>query len=101
MNKNTKLSWGNAIPSPQVLDHPPNYILFLNNLLEEISEMMLTMLFNQFPGFKEVCLVTGKYDIAFVEFENDGQAEATGDALQGLKITLSYSWRSPMQRSYI
>ena len=88
VNKNTELSCGNAIPSPQVLDHPPNYILFLNNLLEEISEMMLTMLF---PGFKEVCLVPGRYDIAFVEFENDGQAEATRDALQGLKITLSYS----------
>ena len=33
--------------------------------------MMLSMLFNQFPGFKEVRLVPGRHDIAFVEFENE------------------------------
>ena len=33
---------------------PPNQILFLTNLPTETNEMMLSMLFNQFPGFKEV-----------------------------------------------
>ena len=33
---------------------PPNQILFLTNLPSETNEMMLSMLFNQFPGFKEV-----------------------------------------------
>ena len=33
---------------------PPNQILFLTNLPPETNEMMLSMLFNQFPGFKEV-----------------------------------------------
>ena len=33
---------------------PPNQILFLTNLPAETNEMMLSMLFNQFPGFKEV-----------------------------------------------
>merc|ERR1712223_48712 len=48
-------------------DAPPNQILFLTSLPEETNEMMLSMLFNQFPGFKEVRLVPGRHDIAFVE----------------------------------
>uniref|UniRef100_A0AAX7URJ4 RRM domain-containing protein n=1 Tax=Astatotilapia calliptera TaxID=8154 RepID=A0AAX7URJ4_ASTCA len=72
---------------PSVPDNPPNYILFLNNLPEETNEMMLSMLFNQFPGFKEVRLVPGKHDIAFVEFESDTQAGVAKDALQGFRIT--------------
>jgi len=74
-------------PATQVPDNPPNYILFLNNLPEETNEMMLSMLFNQFPGFKEVRLVPGKHDISFVEFENEGQAGVAKDALQGFRIT--------------
>nr|XP_058149209.1 U2 small nuclear ribonucleoprotein B''-like [Dasypus novemcinctus] len=84
---NSANTQGNTIPNPQVPDYPPNYILFLNNLPEETNEMMLSMLFNQFPGFKEVRLVPGRHDIAFVEFENDGQAGAARDALQGFTIT--------------
>uniref|UniRef100_H2TDM9 Small nuclear ribonucleoprotein polypeptide B2 n=1 Tax=Takifugu rubripes TaxID=31033 RepID=H2TDM9_TAKRU len=70
-----------------VPDNPPNYILFLTNLPEETNEMMLSMLFNQFPGFKEVRLVPGKHDISFVEFESDVQAGVAKDALQGFRIT--------------
>ncbi len=65
-----------------VPDAPPNQILFLTNLPEETNEMMLSMLFNQFPGFKEVRLVPGRHDIAFVEFENEVQSAAARDALQ-------------------
>lgn len=68
-------------------EQPPHYILFLTNLPEETNEMMLSMLFNQFPGFKEVRLVPGRHDIAFVEFENEAQAGAAKGALQGFKIT--------------
>jgi hypothetical protein len=32
----------------------PNKILFLENLPDGTNEAMLTMLFQQFPGFKEV-----------------------------------------------
>ncbi len=48
---------GIPVPVPgggHVPDAPPNQILFLTNLPEETNEMMLSMLFNQFPGFKEV-----------------------------------------------
>ena len=41
----------------------------------------------RFPGFKEVRLVPGRHDIAFVEFENEVQAGAAREALQGFKIT--------------
>uniref|UniRef100_A0A674MP18 Small nuclear ribonucleoprotein polypeptide B2 n=1 Tax=Takifugu rubripes TaxID=31033 RepID=A0A674MP18_TAKRU len=75
-------------PRPtEQLHNPPNYILFLTNLPEETNEMMLSMLFNQFPGFKEVRLVPGKHDISFVEFESDVQAGVAKDALQGFRIT--------------
>uniref|UniRef100_A0A3Q1AP99 RRM domain-containing protein n=1 Tax=Amphiprion ocellaris TaxID=80972 RepID=A0A3Q1AP99_AMPOC len=91
-NLTKKPALGSAPPvhSPlcfQVPDNPPNYILFLSNLPEETNEMMLSMLFNQFPGFKEVRLVPGKHDISFVEFESDAQAGVAKDALQGFRIT--------------
>ncbi|KAM9591647.1 ras-related protein Rab-4B-like isoform 2-T2 [Morphnus guianensis] len=65
----------------------PNHILFLTNLPEETNELMLSMLFNQFPGFKEVRLVPGWHNIAFVEFDTEVQAGAARDTLQGFKIT--------------
>lgn len=68
-------------------EQPPNQILFLTNLPSETNEMMLSMLFNQFPGFKEVRLVPGRHDIAFIEFENEVLSSAAKDALQGFKIT--------------
>uniref|UniRef100_A0A6I8PRB3 Small nuclear ribonucleoprotein polypeptide B n=1 Tax=Xenopus tropicalis TaxID=8364 RepID=A0A6I8PRB3_XENTR len=82
-----------ALVRYKVPDNPPNYILFLNNLPEETNEMMLSMLFNQFPGFKEVRLVPGRHDIAFVEFENETEAGAARDALQGFKITPSHAMK--------
>ncbi|KAJ8299035.1 hypothetical protein KUTeg_023095 [Tegillarca granosa] len=70
-----------AAPSA-IPEQPPNQILFLTNLPEETNEMI-------FPGFKEVRLVPGRHDIAFVEFENEVQSAAAKDALQGFKITPS------------
>jgi U2 small nuclear ribonucleoprotein B'' len=79
-----------AAPPPigtQVSEQPPHYILFLTSLPDETNDVMISMLFNQFPGFKEVRLVPGRHDIAFVEFENENQSTAAKDALQGFKIT--------------
>jgi len=74
----------------------PNQILFLTNLPEETNEMMLSMLFQQFQGFKEVRLVPGRSDIAFVEFENENVAGQARDTLQGFKITPTH----PMSISF-
>ena len=41
----------------------------------------------QFPGFKEVRLVPGRQDIAFVEFETEMQLVAARYALKGFEIT--------------
>jgi len=41
----------------------------------------------RFPGFKEVRLVPGRHDIAFVEFEKESQSTTAKEALQGFKIT--------------
>ncbi|GIY40419.1 u1 small nuclear ribonucleoprotein A [Caerostris darwini] len=73
--------------SARQAEQPPNQILFLTNLPAETNEKMLFMLFNQFPGYKEVRLVPGRHDIAFVEFENEVLSSAAKDALQGFKIT--------------
>ena len=48
---------------------------------------------SRFPGFKEVRLVPGRHDIAFVEFENEVQAGAARDALQGFKITPTHAMK--------
>ncbi|KAL1773425.1 U1 small nuclear ribonucleoprotein A [Sigmodon hispidus] len=78
---------GQMLPAQPLSENPPIHILFLTNLPEETNELMLSVLFNQFPGFKEVRLVPGRHDIAFVEFDNEVQAGAARDALQGFKIT--------------
>jgi RNA recognition motif-containing protein len=84
-----KAAEGGAQRQPQQKSGPelPNKILFLTNLPEETSEKMLEMLFKQFPGFKEVRLVPGRHDIAFVEFDLELQAGQAKEALQGFKIS--------------
>lgn len=64
----------------------PNKILFLVNLPEDTDQAMLQMLFQPFSGFKEVRLVPGRSDIAFVEFETEQHSHLAKEALQGFKI---------------
>ncbi|CAL1261321.1 unnamed protein product [Larinioides sclopetarius] len=78
-----------SMPQAQTMDQPPNQILFLTNLPKETTDTMLNVLFSQFPGFKEVRLAPGRYDIAFVEFENEILASSAKDSLQGFKLTPS------------
>lgn len=46
----------NRIPGGANAEQPPNQILFLTNLPDETSEMMLSMLFNQY-GFSIFCII--------------------------------------------
>ena len=94
--KRANLATGNTlnaagIPHSALAEQPPNNILFLTNLPPETNETMLQVLFVQFPGFKEVRLVPGRFDIAFVEFENEYQSGAAKDALQGFKISPTHA----------
>ena len=66
---------------------PPNNILFIHNLPIETNSMMLQLLFEQYPGFKEIRMIEAKPGIAFVEYEDDVQSSMAMQALQGFKIT--------------
>lgn len=70
---------------------PPNEILFVQGLPGATTAAMLSMLFQQFPGFKEVRMVEAKPGIAFVEFETDAQASVALSGLQGFKINPTHS----------
>lgn len=74
-------------PSSQEPPAPPNSILFIQNLPHETTTMMLQMLFQQYPGFKEVRMIEAKPGIAFVEYGDEMQASVAMQALQGFKIT--------------
>ncbi|WKY04909.1 hypothetical protein Q1695_005710 [Nippostrongylus brasiliensis] len=66
---------------------PPNKILFCTNLPEEATTDMLQILFNQFPGLKDIRLVPTRTGIAFVEFESEELAAPARMALNNFKIT--------------
>jgi U2 small nuclear ribonucleoprotein B'' len=66
-------------------DEAPHHILFVQNLPAESTELMVQMLFQQFPGFKNVKLVEGQ-GIAFVEFAAIPNAEVAKNALQHFRV---------------
>lgn len=66
---------------------PPNKILFVQNLPEATTAQMLTMLFQQYPGFVEVRMVEARPGIAFVEFDSDLSSTTAMSGLQAFKIT--------------
>lgn len=75
---------------------PPNHLLFVQNLPHETTQVMLQMLFQQFPGFKEVRMVEAKPGIAFVEFADEMQATIAMQGLQNFKISPAH----PMNITY-
>ena len=72
---------------------PPHHILFAENLPPATSESMIKMLFEQFPGFKEVRLVETRPGIAFVEFGNEMEASVALNGLQGFQITQDHAMK--------
>ena len=60
---------------------PPHNILLLTGLPEGVTEMSLTMLFSAYPGFREVRMVPGRVDVAFVEYATE---QCAGEAKRGL-----------------
>ncbi|KAH8094643.1 hypothetical protein BXZ70DRAFT_1072599 [Cristinia sonorae] len=75
-------------PNVQMPDEylPPNKILFLQNLPENVSKDQLTTLFSQYPNLYEVRLIPTKKDIAFVEYLDEGSATVAKDALHNYKL---------------
>lgn len=89
--KKTHAAGGQSGATANGSDSSPNKILFLTNLPNETDQMTLQMLFQPFTGFKEIRLVPGRSDIAFVEFENEQLSSMARDALQGFKIVPTHS----------
>lgn len=61
-------------------------VLFVENLPAEVNEMMLTMLFRQYPGFQEARLIKGR-NVAFIEYADELQAGIAKHGLQGFMVT--------------
>lgn len=70
--------------------------LFVENLPNEANEGMLLLVFQRFPGLKEVRMVPHRPGIAFVEYDNDAGAAAALGGLQGFKLATD----KPMMLSY-
>ncbi|KAJ3316667.1 hypothetical protein HDU93_004358 [Gonapodya sp. JEL0774] len=64
----------------------PNNVLFLQNLGVGVTQQMLQQVFTPYPGLKEVRMVPGKSELAFVEYSDESQAAVAKNALNGYKI---------------
>lgn len=89
-------------PAPKMMPHPgaapagkpeasdkdgqPSNVLFVEGLPPEVNEMMLTMLFRQYPGFQEARLIKGR-NVAFIEYADELQAGIAKHGLQGFMVT--------------
>jgi len=65
---------------------PPNNILFLQNLPNDITGAVLTTLFGQYSGFKEVRSIHPAKGIAFVEYDTEPQAMIAKETLSNHPI---------------
>lgn len=70
--------------APVASENPSN-ILFAESLPVDCKEMMLSMLFRQYPGFQEVRVP--RPGLAFVEFDDEPHATVALTALNGFKLT--------------
>jgi U2 small nuclear ribonucleoprotein B'' len=65
---------------------PPNKVLFLRDLSADYGKDLLTTVFGRFPGFKEVRVVPGRTEIAFVEYENEEGAIQAKEQMNGVAL---------------
>eukprot|EP01134_Creolimax_fragrantissima_P001887 CFRG1887T1 len=75
-----------ATQSAQVPTNPPNHILLLTGLPEGTTQDLIFNLFNRFYGLKEVRMIPGRHDIAFVEYVEESQASIAKAQLEGTDI---------------
>jgi len=75
---------------PAPTNAPPSNVLFAQALPDDCTDVMLSMLFQQYTGFKEVRMVPGKKGIAFIEFADDVQASLALAGLNGFKLSSTH-----------
>jgi U2 small nuclear ribonucleoprotein B'' len=71
--------------APSVPSAPPSKYLLAEDLPSECNEMMMSMLFRQYAGYKEVRMP--RPGLAFVEFDNEAQATLALQGLNGFNLT--------------
>ena len=76
---------------PQQKPAPPNKTLYVQNLPENVSEVILQTLFERYPGFKEIRVIPGGRGIAFVEYQNEMQAAVALNELHGFRLEGDYT----------
>lgn len=86
-NKAPKATPNPGAATPAVKDgETASNVLFVQNLPTEVTEMMLAMLFRQYPGFQEARLIKGRA-VAFIEYGDELQAGIAKHGLQGFMVT--------------
>ncbi|KAJ8323589.1 hypothetical protein O5D80_007900 [Batrachochytrium dendrobatidis] len=73
-------------------------LLFVSQLPSSVTEESLSTLFAQNEGFKEVRIVPGRPDIAFVEYASSAQADQARMVLNGCQITPDQAMRVEFAR---
>ncbi|KAJ9079516.1 hypothetical protein DSO57_1034657 [Entomophthora muscae] len=71
-------------------ENEPHRVLYVENLPLGVTDEVVAYLFQQYSGFKEVRMVPGRPDLAFVEFELAQQAAIAKEILNGFKVTTEY-----------
>ena len=69
-----------------IVNNVPHRILFAQNLPEACTDQMLASLFQQYAGFQEVRMVSGK-GLAFIEFQDVVQAGIALQQLNGFQLS--------------
>ena len=69
-----------------IILHPPNKILFVQQIPDYMNLDMINILFGQYPGFIEARLVPNLKGIAFIEFENEEQSSLALTGMNGFTI---------------
>lgn len=64
-----------------------NPILFISNVPSSLKQENLIQLCKAYAGFKEVRLVPGKKELAFVEYQTLSQAQDAFNVLNGFKVS--------------
>ncbi|KAJ6113151.1 U1 small nuclear ribonucleoprotein [Penicillium capsulatum] len=65
---------------------PPNKILFVRELADDVTQEGLEAVFGRFEGFQEVRTVPGRRGIAFIEYETEAGAIGAKEATSGMAM---------------
>eukprot|EP01122_Echinamoeba_exundans_P011542 TRINITY_DN461_c0_g1_i1.p1 TRINITY_DN461_c0_g1~~TRINITY_DN461_c0_g1_i1.p1 ORF type:complete len:122 (+),score=8.17 TRINITY_DN461_c0_g1_i1:509-874(+) len=66
---------------------PPNRVLRVSNLPDIATASLLTLLFNQFQGFRDLQADANQKQVYYVEYSSEVEAQTAMNGLQHFKIT--------------